>query len=37
MPVDEKRRLATWVIDNSGDEAATAAQVDAWWADHVEP
>jgi dephospho-CoA kinase len=35
MPVDEKRRLATWVIDNSGSEEATANQVDAWWKAHI--
>lgn len=35
MPVDEKRRLATWVIDNSGSEDATAAQVDAWWSEQI--
>ena len=34
MPVDEKRRRATWVIDNSGSEVATAEQVDSWWSDH---
>lgn len=35
MPVDEKRRRATWVIDNSGGEDSTAAQVDVWWAQHI--
>lgn len=29
LPLAEKRKLATHVIDNSGDEAATRAQVDA--------
>jgi len=31
MPIDEKRRLATWVIDNSGTTAETEAQVAGWW------
>jgi dephospho-CoA kinase len=31
MPIDDKRQRATWVIDNSGDPAATAAAVDRWW------
>jgi len=31
MPIDEKRRLATWVIDNSGDVAETEQQVQRWW------
>jgi dephospho-CoA kinase len=35
MPVDDKRALATWVIDNSGTVAQTEVQVDAWWRDHV--
>jgi len=35
MPIDDKRALATWVIDNSGTVAQTEAQVDAWWCDHV--
>lgn len=29
MPIDEKRRRADWVIDNSGDLASTEQQVDA--------
>jgi dephospho-CoA kinase len=33
LPIDEKRRRATWVIDNSGSRESTAAQVDAWWAE----
>ena len=37
MPVEEKRRLATWVIDNRGDLQATRGQVDAWWAAVVGP
>ena len=35
MPVDDKRALATWVIDNSGTLADTQAQLDAWWDEHV--
>jgi dephospho-CoA kinase len=35
MPIDEKRRRATWVVDNSGSLVATEAQVDAWWGDFV--
>lgn len=35
MPVEEKRRLATWVIDNRGDLEATRGLVDAWWAEVV--
>jgi len=31
MPIEEKRRRATWVIDNAGTVEATAAAVDAWW------
>ncbi|TMC50555.1 MAG: dephospho-CoA kinase [Chloroflexi bacterium] len=31
MPIDEKRRLATWVIDNSRDVAETEHQVQRWW------
>jgi dephospho-CoA kinase len=31
LPLDEKRAHATWVIDNSGDLAATRAQVEAVW------
>jgi dephospho-CoA kinase len=37
LPIDEKRRRATWVIDNSGDLDATERQVDAWWAAVVSP
>lgn len=37
MPVEEKRRLATWVIDNSGSVEDTQRQVDAWWRQHVAP
>jgi dephospho-CoA kinase len=31
MPLAEKRRRATWVIDNSGTPEETAARVAAWW------
>jgi dephospho-CoA kinase len=31
LPIDEKRRRATWVIDNSGSPESTAAQVERWW------
>jgi dephospho-CoA kinase len=37
LPIDEKRRRATWVIDNSGDLDATERQVDAWWTAVVTP
>jgi dephospho-CoA kinase len=37
LPIDEKRRRATWVIDNSGDFEATEREVDAWWAAVVGP
>lgn len=30
-PMERKRALATWVIDNSGDLATTARSVAAWW------
>ena len=36
MPVDEKRALATWVIDNSGSLQATLAQVERWWRENVD-
>lgn len=35
MPIEEKRRLATWVIDNRGSLEETEAQVDRWWRDVV--
>lgn len=31
LPLDEKRKHATWVIDNGGTPEATAAQVDTVW------
>ena len=31
LPVEEKRRRATWVIDNDGGPGATADAVAAWW------
>ncbi|HVA22004.1 MAG TPA: dephospho-CoA kinase [Candidatus Micrarchaeia archaeon] len=30
-PIDRKRPLATWVIDNGGTRTATREQVEAWW------
>ena len=36
LPIDSKRGLATWVIDNSGERAATRGQVDRWWKAEVE-
>lgn len=33
MPLEQKRRLAHFIIDNSGSPEATAAQVEALWAD----
>jgi dephospho-CoA kinase len=35
LPIDEKRALATWVIDNEGTLEDTAGQVDAWWREVV--
>jgi len=35
MPIDDKRALATWLIDNSGSPADTERQVGAWWHEHV--
>jgi dephospho-CoA kinase len=37
LPIDEKRARATWVIDNSGDRAATERAVAAWWEAVVTP
>ncbi len=31
MSIEEKRTLADWVIDNSGDVTDTERQVDRWW------
>jgi dephospho-CoA kinase len=31
LPIDEKRRRATWVIDNGGGLDATSRAVDRWW------
>jgi dephospho-CoA kinase len=31
MPLEEKRKLATVVIDNSGTKAKTRRQVEAFW------
>ena len=31
LPLEDKRRHATWVVDNAGDLAATRAQVEAIW------
>jgi len=31
LPLDEKRQHATWLVDNSGDLAATRAQVERIW------
>jgi dephospho-CoA kinase len=35
LPIDGKRDLATWVIDNRGSRAGTRRAVDAWWREHV--
>jgi dephospho-CoA kinase len=35
LPVERKRELATWVIDNGGSRADTEAAVDLWWRDNV--
>ncbi|MHB8611524.1 MAG: dephospho-CoA kinase [Candidatus Dormibacteraceae bacterium] len=37
MPIDEKRKLALHVIDNTGSRAATREQVNRIWEDLVEP
>jgi dephospho-CoA kinase len=34
MSLDEKRRRATWVIDNNGSEEECVRQVDVWWQRH---
>jgi dephospho-CoA kinase len=35
MPVDEKRHMATWIIDNGGSVADTERQVEEWWQHEV--
>jgi dephospho-CoA kinase len=35
MPIDDKRALATWVIDNSGSPGDVERQVDRWWRENV--
>jgi dephospho-CoA kinase len=35
MPIDDKRAMAAWVIDNSGSVADTSRQVEAWWREHL--
>ena len=35
LPLEEKLKVATWVIDNAGDRAALAQQIDALWKDLV--
>jgi dephospho-CoA kinase len=37
MAVDEKRRMATWVIDNGASVDDTRRQVDEWWRNNVVP
>ncbi|MGP8249798.1 MAG: dephospho-CoA kinase [Candidatus Dormibacteria bacterium] len=37
MPLDRKRELADWVIDNSGTLEATRELVDALWRDRLQP
>ena len=32
LPIEEKRRRATWIIDNDDGIEATRAQVERWWA-----
>ena len=36
LPIDRKRGLATWVIDNGGSREDTERLVDLWWRDNVE-
>lgn len=31
LPIEDKRRRATWVVENDGDLAETKAQIDQWW------
>jgi dephospho-CoA kinase len=33
IPIDEKRAMATWVIDNSGTVEQTRSRFEAWWAE----
>lgn len=35
LPIDDKRSMATWVVDNSGTLSATAAAVGGWWEELV--
>ncbi len=35
LPIDGKRDLATWVIDNRGSRRDTHQAVEAWWRNHV--
>jgi dephospho-CoA kinase len=35
MAVDEKRGMATWVIDNGASVDDTRRQVDEWWRNNV--
>lgn len=35
LPIDAKRSLATWVIDNRGSSEETEAQVESWWRANV--
>src|ERR1700730_6452360 len=35
LPIDSKRNLATWVIDNGGDLRDTERQVAAWWGEEI--
>ena len=37
LPEDEKRKFATWVIDNGGTLSATEQQVDALWKKLIQP
>ena len=35
LPIERKRELATWVIDNGGRQADTESAVGRWWRDNV--
>ncbi len=37
MDLEQKRRRATWVVDNGGSLAVTRAQVEALWKEHLRP